>query len=74
MNNKSCVLFLYGKKEYMQNDFAGKVLAVECSCEDDALNLIKDKSMDYNGNSHIQFADGRNKYFKNYGEECDFRF
>lgn len=74
MNNRSWVLFLYGKKEYGPDEFVSKIKAIECICEDDALQLIKDKSIDYNGKSSIHFKDGHIKYFKDYGEECDFRY
>ena len=71
MNNKSCALFLLGKKEYSPDDFVGEVACIECACEDEALKLMRDKSIDYNGKSEIHFPDGRIKYFTDYGVECD---
>lgn len=71
MSNESCALFLYGKKECSPDDVAGKVMCIECSCEDEALKFLRDKSIDYSGKSTIQFPDGRIKYFMDYVVECD---
>ena len=64
----SCALFLYGRKYNRPNDYTGKITVIETSYAD-VLKRINDKNTDYNRFAHIDFLNGTNLHYKNYGEE-----